>query len=185
MRSILRAMVVAAPLVAAFAWFVPSGAEQAADAALPVPPAPPSTVPARGLTAAAFPDLRTSERIATYLEHAPEPDTAARNPFRFAERRTGDPSQKRPVARGAGPSAEARASAPLAPADLFPLSLIGLADIDGDSPHRVAILSSPGALFHAVAGETLLDRFTVGEVTADGVDVTDIVTGRVHRLVFR
>jgi hypothetical protein len=59
---------------------------------------------------------------------------------------------------------------------------VGIAEIDGESPHRVAIVSSPTALFHAVDGETLLGRFRLGEVTATGVVVTDLTTG-VQRVI--
>jgi hypothetical protein len=194
MRTIVRALVVAAPLVAAFAWFVPSGAEQAEPVPDPAtlelaPPVatPPATAPARRAMASSFPDLRPSERIAAYLERAPEPETPPRNPFRFAE-----PAPRRaaaPRARAVVPGGERAAAAdegiPANADAAVPLTLIGVAEFEGDTPRRVAILSSPSALIHAATGEVLLDRFTVGEVTADSVDVTDTVTARVHRLALR
>jgi hypothetical protein len=183
MRRVLRAIVIVAPLVAAFAWFVPSGAEQTepqrepAVAARPLPPGPPPQP--RTITGVEFPDLRPSERIAEYIEHAPVPDSPARNPFRFA-RLDGDAG---PARRAAALTRAANGTAPIVEA--FPLMLVGIAEIEGESPHRVAIVSSPAALFHAVDGETLLERFKLGEVTATGVVVTDLTTGVQHVLSLR
>lgn len=191
MRRVFRAIVIVAPLVAAFAWFAPSGAEQAEpqrDAApgRPVAPGPPRP---QARSVVEFPDLRTTERIAAYLERARAPASQARNPFRFAGRdlgrNEGDLAAARPARRAARTGAADGVNGTNPLVDTFPLALIGIAEIDGATPHRVAVVTSPAALFHAVGGETLLGRFQLGEVTATGVVVTDLVTGAQRVLTLR
>lgn len=107
---------------------------------------------------------------------APRP---VRNPFEFWT----PPSPARPATAGyaAGLPFDPPPPAPSAEAEL---SLIGVAAHQRPAGlvHTAMIATVDGDLIMAVAGETVLGRYTVAAVGADSVDLVDPATGTVVRL---
>ncbi len=96
-------------------------------------------------------------------------------------------------------AAPARAAAPPPPAPrpaitelavppiaLPPLKLSGIAEDPGDDgPVRVAFISGEGQLFMVKEGETVTPRYRVAKISADVVELTDIIDNSVRRLALR
>lgn len=121
-------------------------------------------------------------RLRDRLSHAPMPQPAGRNPFRFGARRIA----VRPAVRAAVvdvPSAPLAATAiPLPP----PLKLEGLAEREiGGVKTRTAVLSRLGEIFFAAEGETVASRYRILAIGTDVVELQDVATGAVTRLAIR
>jgi hypothetical protein len=127
-------------------------------------------------------DMQTqSARLRERLAHAPVPSDAIRNPFRFAERRSSFVRARRPVL----PAAEPAAATPeiREPA----LQLIGIAETSTeDGVVRTAMIAGGyNDLMMVTAGQRILGRYEVVAVGADAVELKDVDTGAVRRLILQ
>lgn len=134
-----------------------------------IPPAPPR-VSALDLSVASLQSEvgRLHERLAPTST-----PTRSRDLFRFGGR-----APKRAVAPGrvvdaqVTPAAEVPAAPPVPP-----LALIGIAeDAAADGVVRTAIVSGLGDVFLVKPGDSIRDRFRVGAVSADAVQIIDLTT---------
>lgn len=120
-------------------------------------------------------------RLRDRLASAPAPRSSERNPFKFSSR---PPSRPRAI--------EAPAQVPVAP-ELKPdlrepvLELIGVAE--SASPQgtiRTAMITGGfNELMMVTAGHRILGRYDVVAVGADAVELKDLQTGGIRRLVLR
>ena len=120
--------------------------------------------------------LRLRERMAA----PPAPREPIRNPFSFVVR-------EEPTRRASAPSAVPQPAAePQAVAEP-PLSLIGVAEQQGPKgPVRTAIVTADSdEVFMLKEGDVLGARYRVQAVGADSLELTDLVTGALRRLVLR
>jgi hypothetical protein len=119
-------------------------------------------------------------RLRDRLSHAPVPQPAGRNPFRFGMRRV----VERRVARAAVVESEPLpAPAVAAPP---PLKLEGLAEREiGGAKMRTAVLSGLGEIFFVVEGDTVASRYRVLAIGIDVVELQDVASGVVTRLAIR
>ncbi|MCL4847631.1 MAG: hypothetical protein KJ066_13925 [Acidobacteria bacterium] len=124
-----------------------------------------------------------ADRLRERLANAPAPRTPSRDPFRYrvSDAPSGSPS---PFSIAA-PSLRPGEAVPVRPA-AAPLRLVGIAEdtVDGALVRR-AILSGLGDLFIVGAGESIADRYTVGAVGVDAVELDDRETGERIRLGLR
>jgi hypothetical protein len=121
------------------------------------------------------------ERLHERLAPAAAPVAPARNLFAFhAAARAAAP-----VAAAPAPRAALTEFAP-APFALPPLKLAGIAEDAGDSgPVRIAFISGEGQLFMVKEGETVTPRYRVAKISADVVELTDVIDNSVRRLALR
>jgi hypothetical protein len=145
-------------------------------------PEPPAAAPAEtsGTTTLAAEVQAQTLRLKSRLAAAPAPHEPFRNPFSFATR----PEPERRDAPA--PAAELPAPAsgpPLEPA----IELMGVAASESQAGVvRTAIISAlDGELFLVKEGETIASRYRVGPVSADAVELHDLLTGAVRRLTLR
>jgi hypothetical protein len=122
---------------------------------------------------------RLRERLAT----APAPRAAERNPFSFSSRQA-------PKRRAAVDLNESSLRAPVesAPMPAEPrLELIGIAlsEKPEGAVRTAMITGDSGELIMVVAGQTIVGRYDVVQVAEDSVELKDIETGVVRRLVLR
>ena len=69
---------------------------------------------------------------------------------------------------------------------LPPLRLSGIAEDPGaDGPIRIAFISGDGQLFMAKEGELVTARYRVAKISADVVELTDVIDNSVRRLALR
>jgi hypothetical protein len=118
-------------------------------------------------------------RLRERLASAPRPQLPHRNPFTFQPR----PSvPARPAAR----PDPAIAAEPLVPSEPT-LALIGIAEDRGpDGLVRTAVITDDAdGVFVLAVGETLLERYRVEAIGADAVELKDVATNAVRRLVLR
>lgn len=140
----------------------------------------------RQLEAAQFDALATdmqtqAGRLRERLAQAPAPREAIRNPFRFADRRS-------PAARAGRPVSPVPEAAPVAPEIREPvLQLIGVAETKTtDGPIRTAMIAGGHSeLMMVTAGQRILGRYDVVAVGADAVELKDLETGAVRRLILQ
>lgn len=135
-----------------------------------IPPAPPR-ISALDLSVASLQSEvgRLHERLGPTA--AP---TRSRDLFRFggrAPKRVTGPGRVRAV-----PQAVPEAAVPVVP-PAPPLSLIGIAeDAVADGVVRTAIVSGLGDVFLVKTGESIRDRYRIGSVSADAVQIIDLAT---------
>jgi hypothetical protein len=113
------------------------------------------------------------------LSSAPAPADRARNPFTFAERRSA--AHREPT-----PDPPPAVSVPPPPELLEPsLTLIGIAETrTAEGPVRTAMITGGrDDLMMVTAGQRILGRYDVVVVSADAVELKDLETGGVRRLV--
>ena len=118
-------------------------------------------------------------RLRDRLAHAPAPRAAERNPFSF---------NTRPQHRAAPARQPVISSAPVVEEVREPvLDLIGVAESAGPSgPVRTAMIAGGyNELMMVIAGQRILGRYDVVAVSADAVELKDLQTGGVRRLVLR
>jgi hypothetical protein len=121
---------------------------------------------------------RLHERLAPTVA----PRLPARNLFTFR-------AAARPAAAAVAPPLppgpaliEARPST----VSLPPLKLSGIAEDPGaDGPIRIAFISGDGQLFMAKEGELVTTRYRVAKISADVVELTDVIDNSVRRLALR
>lgn len=159
----------------------------AAAAAVPRETPPPREVAPRAdalqLDALAHDVQAQAGRLRMRLAAAPAAPGGARNPFAFGSRdrlprRRAAEAPRAPV-RSAPPASEAAA--------IMPLELVGIAEqIDNGTTTRTAMVAGAGdQLFMVTEGQPLAERYRVGAVGADAVELTDLATGATRRLGLR
>jgi hypothetical protein len=73
-----------------------------------------------------------------------------------------------------------------APIALPPLKLSGIAEDAGpDGPVRQAFINGGGELFMVKEGDTVTPRYRVAKISADVVELTDVIDNSVRRLALR
>lgn len=121
-------------------------------------------------------------RLRERLAQAPAPREAERNPFRFA-------SRPAPAGRRAVPdAAPAPARAPVVEEIREPaLQLIGVAEKHtADGVVRTAMITGGyNDLMMVTAGQRILGRYEIVAVGADAVELQDVETGAIRRLVLQ
>jgi hypothetical protein len=119
-------------------------------------------------------------RLRNRLASAPTPHEPFRNPFAFSSRAT-------PERKEAAPSPDEAAAPELGPPLEPAIELIGVAEQEtAKGLARTAIISAlSGELFLVKEGESLAARYRVGPVSADAVELNDLLTGTVRRLALR
>jgi hypothetical protein len=138
--------------------------------------APQSAIEKRGAELAIEID-RLHERLAP----AVTPRSPGRNLFTF---HTAAPRPVAPVPAPA-PRAALTEFAP-APIALPSLKLAGIAEDAGpDGPLRTAFISGEGQLFMVKEGETVTPRYRVAKISADVVELTDVIDNSARRLALR
>ena len=120
------------------------------------------------------------ERLHERLAPAVAPRSPGRNLFTFRAMAI------RPAAPvPAAPPAAMTVFAP-APSALLPLKLSGIAeDAGADGPVRLAFISGEGRLFMVKEGETVTPRYRVAKISADVVELTDVIDNSTRRLALR
>ena len=118
------------------------------------------------------------ERLHERLAPAAAPRSPGRDLFRF----------RAPAPRVAAPPPPpaALSEARPAPIALLPLKLAGIAeDAGADGPVRIAFISGERQLFMVKEGETVTPRYRVAKISADVVELTDVIDNTVRRLAMR
>ena len=142
-----------------------------------VPVHRPATIEQRGAELAG-----EIERLHERLAPSAAPSAPGRNLFAFHAAPV-RPVPTVPVLPVPRPALSEAAPAPLAqPA----LKLAGIAeDAGADGPIRIAFISGEGQLFMVKEGEPLTLRYRVAKISADVVELTDVIDNSVRRLALR
>ena len=162
------------------------GAWLASAAGIVKPSRPARSTPAQsrntGIDTLAADVHAQSLRLRERLSNAPSPQGSDRNPFRFSQREVAAAAAPRPVT----PSEMLPIEAPVTE-DLEPsLDLIGIAENrETNGVVRTAMLTNGEQLLMVTAGQRMLSRYDVVTVSADAVELKDISTGAIRRLVLR
>jgi hypothetical protein len=120
------------------------------------------------------------ERLHERLAPAVAPSAPGRNLFTF---HAAAPRQAAPLAPPPRPAITEFAPPPIA---LPPLKLSGIAEDPGDDgPIRVAFIAGEGQLFMVKEGETVTPRYRVARISAEVVELTDVIDNSVRRLALR
>ena len=145
-------------------------------------PAPPATVFRQTTIEKRGAELAIEiERLHERLAPTVAPRTPGRNLFAF---RAGVVRQSPPAPLAPRPAMTEFAPSPVAA--LPPLKLAGIAeDAGSDGPIRIAFISGDGQLFMVKEGETVTPRYRVAKISADVVELTDVVSSSVRRLALR
>jgi hypothetical protein len=121
------------------------------------------------------------ERLHERLAPSVAPSAPGRNLFTFhaaAPRQTTPPPAPAPR-----PAITEFAPPPIA---LPPLKLSGIAEDPGaDGPIRVAFIAGEGQLFMVKEGETVTPRYRVARISAEVVELTDVIDNSIRRLALR
>jgi hypothetical protein len=157
------------------AWLASAGGLMRQTADVPPPPRPVET---SGVTSLAAEVHAQTQRLKNRLASAPAPQEPFRNPFAFA------PQQQPRVARRAPTASSSEAEAPIGPPLEPAIDLIGVAETETPKGVvRTAIIAALGGeLFLVKEGETIAARYRVGAVSADAVELNDLLLGGVRRL---
>ena len=147
------------------------------------PTAPPATDVVQ-LDALAADVQAQATRLRERLAQAPAPNSAPRHPFRFAPAPSQRPSRG-VTTRTAAPEAAATESV-MPPAEAA-LDLVGVAETStAEGLVRTAMMTGDtGDLIMAIAGQRILGRYEVVAIDAEAVELKDVQTGAVRRLVLR
>ncbi len=147
--------------------------------AVTAPAAPPQVAADEAVGEARLSLLAAAERLEAHARRN-LPAAMGRDPFRFG----GDlrPSARRaPAGSQPGPAADAQASAEPAVDPEPDIGLQGMAESgEGEAIVRTAILSAGGELVLATLGMRVGNRYEVVALTADSVELEDVV-GHVRR----
>lgn len=127
-------------------------------------------------------DMQTQAgRLRERLAQAPAPREAVRNPFRFADRPPAATRPRRALPRSETPE-------PAVPEIREPaLQLIGVAETNTkDGLVRTALITGGHSeLMMVTVGQRILSRYDVVAVGADAVELKDVGTGAVRRLILQ
>lgn len=147
------------------------------------PTAPPATGVVQ-LDALAADVQAQASRLRARLAQAPAPNSTPRNPFRFAPS-SSQRQVRAATTRTAAPDAAAIAMEmpPAEPA----VDLVGIAETaTADGLVRTAMMTGDaGDLIMAIAGQRILGRYDVVAIDAAAVELKDVQTGAVRRLLLR
>jgi hypothetical protein len=120
------------------------------------------------------------ERLHERLAPAVAPSAPGRNLFTF---HAAAPRQAAPPVAPPRPALIEFAPPPMA---LPPLKLSGIAEDPGeDGPIRVAFIAGEGQLFMVKEGETVTPRYRVAKISAEVVELTDVIDNSIRRLALR
>ena len=120
------------------------------------------------------------ERLRRRLAPVDTPRTPRRNLFAFRA------MAARPAAPMAPASPPVLTEAATTPIALPPLKLSGIAeDAGADGPVRIAFISADGQLFMVKEGESVTPRYRVAKISADVVELVDVVDDSTRRLALR
>jgi hypothetical protein len=121
------------------------------------------------------------ERLHERLAPAVAPSAPGRNLFAFRA------IAARRVAAVPQPPAAAAITESIAPLiSLPPLKLAGIAEDAGDDgPVRLAFINGAGQLFMVKEGDTVTPRYRVAKISADVVELTDVIDNSIRRLALR
>jgi hypothetical protein len=120
------------------------------------------------------------ERLHERLAPVVSPSAPGRNLFTFR------PTAVRPAAPVAATPRPAITDFVPPPIALPPLKLSGLAEDEGpDGPIRLAFISGGGELFMVKEGDAVTPRYRVAKISADVVELTDLIDNSVRRLALR
>jgi hypothetical protein len=120
-------------------------------------------------------------RLHEHLRPAAVPRQPGRNLFSFAARQLRPAPAPPPASRPALTEAPA-AARPAAPM----MKLSGIAeDATADGVVRTAIISAAGQLFLAKEGQNVTPRFRVSKISADVVELSDLLDGTALRLALK
>ena len=148
------------------------------------PAAPPPAADAVQLDALAADVQAQASRLRERLSQAPAPNTTPRNPFRFAP----PPPQRqvRAATVASGTPEPPAIDITMRPAEPT-LDLVGVAESStANGLVRTAMMTGEtGDLIMAVAGQRILGRYDVIAIDADAVELEDVQTGAIRRLVLR
>jgi hypothetical protein len=156
----------------------------AGAAGLSVTPRPPAPQPPRAeaaTTQALADEIQgQASRLRDRLAAAPLPHEPIRNPFAFAARAV------RP-SRSSATAAAKPAAAEAVPTPEPPLQLVGVAErtTPAGIVRTALITADSDDLFMLIDGDTLGGRYRVKAVSADAVELLDLVTGATRRLALR
>jgi hypothetical protein len=145
------------------------------------PRGPKSSADGEALGAIASDVQSQAVRLRHRLAMAPAPQAPVRNPFEFGSRapeKRHTPARVEPAAAGGAP----------APADMEPpLALIGVAEQQTPAGLvRTAMIGQLDGQFVMVTeGQEVAGRYRVAAVGADTVDLKDVVSGSLRRLVMK
>lgn len=122
-------------------------------------------------------------RLRARLASAPAPQQPSRNPFAFVERERPDARQARAAA--VPQQLSITESAPVDPEPA--LSLVGMAEQQGPKgPTRTAVIAGAGEdVFLVTEGQEVAGRYRVTTIAADAVELQDLSTGAIRRLILR
>jgi hypothetical protein len=121
------------------------------------------------------------ERLHERLAPTVAPSAPGRNLFTF--RAMAARPAALPVAQTPRPAITEFAPLPIA---LPALKLSGIAeDAGADGPIRLAFISTEGQLLMVKEGETVTPRYRVAKISADVVELTDVIDNSVRRLALR
>ena len=149
------------------------------------PPAPPAA-DAVQLDALAADVQAQATRLRERLAQAPAPNSTPRNPFRFAP--APSPSQRQVRSATLHRGLPERPAVETVPPPAEPvLDLVGVAESStADGLVRTAMMTSEtGDLIMAVSGQRILGRYDIIAIHADAVELQDVQTGAIRRLVLR
>lgn len=161
------------------------GAWLASAAGIVWPSRPARSTPARSLS----PGIDTlaadvhaqSLRLRERLSNAPSPQGSDRNPFRFSPRQSLVPRAPAPA-----PSETIPIEPPPVEEREPALDLIGIAENrETNGLVRTAMLTNGDQLLMVTAGQRVLSRYEVVAVSADAVELKDVSSGAIRRLVLR
>ena len=120
------------------------------------------------------------ERLHERLAPVAAPRSPGRNLFSFRAAAARPPAPLPPAPR---PSLTEIRPAPIA---LPSLKLSGIAeDAGADGPMRTAFIAGQGQLYMVKEGETVTPRYRVAKISADVVELTDVIDNSVRRLALR
>jgi hypothetical protein len=171
LKRTVTIVVVGAALAAWLAAAATSGSRDTIDPIL----VKSSPIDARGETLAS-----EIARLHEHLRPAAVPRQPGRNLFSFAARQPRPVPAPPPVAPP--PVAEAPAPRPAPPM----MKLSGIAeDATTDGVVRTAIISAAGQLFLAKEGQNVTPRFRVAKISADVVELSDLIDGTTLRLALK
>jgi hypothetical protein len=141
-----------------------------------IPPATvlqPTTIEKRGAELAV-----EIERLHERLAPAAAPSTPGRNLFTFHAAAARPPALM--------PQAKPAVAEMPPPTALPALKLSGIAEDAGpDGPVRIAFISGEGQFFMVREGEAVTSRYRLAKISADVVELTDVVDNSVRRLALR
>ena len=120
------------------------------------------------------------ERLHERLAPVAAPRSPGRNLFTFRAMAPRPPAPLPPTPRAA------LTELTRAPIALPPLKLSGIAEDAGvDGPVRIAFISGDAQLFMVKEGDNVTPRYRVAKISADVVELTDVIDNSTRRLALR